>query len=142
MRTPSTKTKTVKKLKASPKLETTPASKLPNNLKGLIAATTKLWRKSHLTYDQARYVSKEVRRQLGITRTKTRKRVVDRLSRNEEERLIQQAYKDKSEHGLLIKALFQRPEPLPQVSLREAFAQVRELLQPAHHFPAPAYALS
>jgi integrase/recombinase XerD len=76
-------------------------------LKGLIAATTKLWRESQLTYDQARYVSKEVRRRLGITRTKTRKRVVDRLSRGEEERLIQQAYKDKSEHGLLIKALFQ-----------------------------------
>src|SRR5918911_1484973 len=89
MRTPSRKTKT------------------GNSLKALISATTKLWRKHHLTYDQARYVSKEVRRVLGIGRVKTRKRVVDRLSRDEERRLIQHAYRDRSEHGLLIKTLFQ-----------------------------------
>jgi integrase/recombinase XerD len=38
---------------------------------------------------------------------KTRKRVVERLSRDEEQRLIQRAYRDRSEHGLLIKTLFQ-----------------------------------
>jgi integrase/recombinase XerD len=82
-------------------------AKPQDSLKALISATTKLWRKHHLTYDQARYVSKEVRRALGIERVKTRKRVVDRLSRDEERRLIQHAYKDRSEHGLLIKTLFQ-----------------------------------
>lgn len=42
-------------------------------LKELIAITTKLWRKYHLTYDQAGYVSKEVRRSLGIKRIPSRK---------------------------------------------------------------------
>jgi integrase/recombinase XerD len=82
-------------------------AKPQDSLKVLISATTKLWRKYHLTYDQARYVSKEVRRDLSIERVKTRKRVVDRLSRDEEQRLIQHAYRDRSKHGLLIKTLFQ-----------------------------------
>jgi integrase/recombinase XerD len=82
-------------------------AKSANGLKELIAATTKLWRKHHLTYDQARYVSKEVRKALGIQRLKSRKRVVHRLSRDEEQRLIQQAYKERGERGLLIKTLFQ-----------------------------------
>ncbi len=98
MRTPSRKTK--------PKKKEAKASQ-PASLKGLIASTVKLWRKSHLTYDQARYVAKEARAALSITRVKTRKRVVARLSRDEEQRLIQQAYKDKGAHGLLIKTLFQ-----------------------------------
>jgi integrase/recombinase XerD len=87
----------------------TPSSKAkpPNSLKELIAATTKLWRKHHLTYDQARYLSKEVRKALDIKRVKTRKRVVQRLSLDEEQRLIQQAYKQRGERGLLIKTLFQ-----------------------------------
>ncbi len=82
-------------------------AKPQDSLKALISATTKLWRTHHLTYDQARYVSKEVRKALSIERVKTRKRVVQRLSRDEEGRLIQRAYRDKSEHGLLIKTLFQ-----------------------------------
>ena len=82
-------------------------AKSSKSLKSLIAETAKLWRRHHLTYDQARYVAKEVRSSLEIERTKTRKRVVERLSREEEKRLIQAAYRDKSEHGLLIKTLFQ-----------------------------------
>ena len=87
----------------------TPSGKAKSSktLKNLIAETAKLWRRHHLTYDQARYVAKEVRSSLEIERTKTRKRVVERLSREEEKRLIQAAYRDKSEHGLLIKTLFQ-----------------------------------
>jgi integrase/recombinase XerD len=87
----------------------TPSGKAKSSktLKSLIAETAKLWRRHHLTYDQARYVAKEVRNSLEIERTKTRKRVVERLSREEEKRLIQAAYRDKSEHGLLIKTLFQ-----------------------------------
>src|SRR5215212_3187371 len=98
MRTPSPKAKSKKSPDKAPQ---------PVSLKGLIAATVKLWRKSHLTYDQARYVAKEARAALSITRIKTRERVVHRLSREEEQRLIQQAYKDKGAHGLLIKTLFQ-----------------------------------
>jgi len=76
------------------------------SLKELITATTKLWRKYHLTYDQARYVGKEVRRLLAINRTKDRKNVVQRLSREEETKLINQAYRDNSQNGLLLKMLF------------------------------------
>lgn len=116
MRTPSQKAKSTKlkkaatKKKAAKKHPANPAkSKSPEqtkNLKELIATTTKLWRKHHLTYDQARYVSKEARKALNISRVKTRKRVVQRLSKEEEQKLIRQAYKDKSEHGLMIKTLF------------------------------------
>ena len=48
-----------------------------------------------------------MRKALGIERVKFRKRVVERLSRSEERRLSQHAYRDRSEHGLLIKTLFQ-----------------------------------
>ncbi len=89
MRTPTTKTKS------------------PATLKLLIRTTAKLWRKYHLTYDQARYVTKEVRKALGVKRITIRKRAIQRLSRDEEQRLIQRAYQDKSERGLLIKTLFQ-----------------------------------
>lgn len=76
------------------------------SLNELISATTKLWRKYHLTYDQARYVGKEVRNALAIKRTKTRKNVVIRLSSEEERKLINQAYQDEGQNGLLIKMLF------------------------------------
>lgn len=82
-------------------------AKSQNGLKELISATTKLWRKHHLTNDQARYISKEVRRALGIERVKSRKRIVQRLSRDEEQHLIQHAYKQSGERGLLVKSLFQ-----------------------------------
>ena len=55
MRTPSVKTKP------------------ETSLKLLITATVKLWRKYHLTYDQARYLTKEVRKALGVKRVKVRK---------------------------------------------------------------------
>jgi integrase/recombinase XerD len=86
-----------------------PPAKAKNEkgLKSLIAATTKLWRSYHLTYDQARYVAKEVRWSLDLERPKTRKRVVARLSREEERRLISHAYHMKGTRGLLIKTLFQ-----------------------------------
>jgi integrase/recombinase XerD len=52
-------------------------------------------------------VSKEVRHALAIDRTKIRQRVIARLSREEEARLITHAYRMKGERGLLIKTLFQ-----------------------------------
>ena len=77
-----------------------------DKLKELIAATVKLWRKYHLTYDQAGYVGKEIRRELKIKRVKSRKNVIIRLSRDEEQKLIGQAYRETSTHGLLLKTLF------------------------------------
>jgi integrase/recombinase XerD len=75
-------------------------------LKELISATVKLWRKYHLTYDQAGYVGKEVRRRLKIKRADVLKTVVHRLSRDEEQKLIKQAYRETGNHGLLLKTLF------------------------------------
>jgi integrase/recombinase XerD len=92
MRTPSAKAKL-------------PMTQQKASLQPLIRATVKLWRRHHLTYDQARYVAKEVRQALQIERAKTRKTVVTRLSREEERRLIQQAYLEKGSQGLLIKTL-------------------------------------
>ncbi len=106
-------------------------AKSSKNFKSLIAETAKLWRKHHLTYDQARYVTKEVRRSLEIERTKTRQRVVERLSREEEKRLIQAAYRDKSEHGLLIKTLFQtgaRVSEFINLRLRDLFFEETMIL--------------
>lgn len=78
----------------------------PKELKELIDATVKLWRKYHLTYDQAGYVAKEVRHFLDIKRVSTRKNVIHRLSRDEEQKLIGQAYRENSSYGLLLKTLF------------------------------------
>jgi integrase/recombinase XerD len=82
-------------------------AKSENTLKEVIAATQRLWRAHHLTYDQARYVAKEVRRAPALDRPKHRKRVVARLSGDEETRLIGHAYRMRGERGLLIKTLFQ-----------------------------------
>jgi len=78
----------------------------PTELKELIDTTVKLWRKCHLTYDQAGYVAKEVRRKLNIKKAKSRKNVIQRLSRDEEQKLIGQAYRENSSYGLLLKTLF------------------------------------
>ena len=48
-----------------------------------------------------------MRRALAIERTKIRKRVIARLSREEEARLITYAYRMKGERRLFIKTLFQ-----------------------------------
>ncbi len=82
-------------------------AKSTSGLKTVITATTKLWRQHHLTYDQARYVAKEVRRALAMERPKQRQRVVARLARDEEQCLIQHAYRMGSARGLLLKTLFQ-----------------------------------
>ncbi len=85
-----------------------PSAKIQQNgeLNELIGATVKLWRKHHLTYDQAGYIGKEVRRELKIKRLKARKNVIVRLARDEEQKLIKQAYRETSTHGLLLKTLF------------------------------------
>jgi site-specific recombinase XerD len=63
------------------------AAKSSPSLLPVIAATKKLRRQYHLTYDQTHYVAKEVCRALAIERPKSRKRVVARLSREEERKL-------------------------------------------------------
>ena len=73
----------------------------------VIDATLKLWRRHHLSYDQTRYVAQQVRRALALERPRVRPRVVERLSRDEERRLIDAAYRLPGTRGLLVKTLFQ-----------------------------------
>jgi integrase/recombinase XerD len=87
----------------------TPSRKAKSDpdLQAVIKATEKLWRRHHLTYDQTRYVAKEVRRALKMQRPQSRVRVIERLSSEEERRLINTAYRLPGTRGLLIKTLFQ-----------------------------------
>jgi hypothetical protein len=55
--------------------------------------TLHLWRRHHLGYDQTKYVVERVRCQLALEPPRTRNRTVDRLDRNEVERLIQATYR-------------------------------------------------
>jgi integrase/recombinase XerD len=106
-------------------------AKSPQELTSLIAATKKLWRQYHLTYDQARYVAKEVRRALALARPKSRKRVVARLSRDEERRLVSHAYRTKGTRGLLIKTLFQtgaRVSEFVNIKVEEFFFEEQMIL--------------
>ncbi len=66
-----------------------------------------MWRRYHLTYDQTRYIAKAARRALALERPKTRSRVIERLSQDEERRLIEAAYRAPGTRGLLVKTLFQ-----------------------------------
>jgi integrase/recombinase XerD len=103
----------------------------PQSLRSVINATKKLWRQYHLSYDQMHYVVKEVRRSLGVKRTKIRKRVVARLSREEEERLIKHAYRMKGERGLLIKTLFQtgaRVSEFVNIKVEDVFFEEQMIL--------------
>lgn len=106
-------------------------TKSENGLTSLIAATAKLWRAHHLTYDQARYVAKEVRRALALERPKQRPHVVARLSRDEERRLISHAYRMKGTRGLLIKTLFHtgaRVSEFVNIKVHEFFFDEQMLL--------------
>jgi integrase/recombinase XerD len=106
-------------------------AKPSQGLSAVIAATTKLWRQYHLTYDQTHYVAKEVRRALGIERPKSRTRVVARLSREEERQLIAHAYRVQGTRGLLIKTLFQtgaRVSEFVNITADEVFFEEQMLL--------------
>ena len=75
-------------------------------MKELIRKTVKLWKPYHPDYDQVRYHSKMIRKELGVSRPKTRKRVPERLSAEEQKKLIGQAYKERPPRGLMLKTLF------------------------------------
>jgi integrase/recombinase XerD len=75
-------------------------------LQEVVRETTKLWRKHHLSYDQTKHVVEDVRRALGLAAPRERRRTVDRLDREEIERLIEAAYRRTSGAGLMIKTLF------------------------------------
>jgi integrase/recombinase XerD len=72
----------------------------------VLRATTKLWRKHHLSYDQSRYVVAQVRRALKLSAPRERRRTVERLDKQEVGRLIEAAYRKGSRYGLMVKTLF------------------------------------
>src|SRR5919198_4059593 len=123
MRTPSAKTKSAP-------------------LDRVITETLKLWRRYHLTYDQTRYVAKEVRRALAIARPPTRQRAIARLSRVEEQRLIAQAYRMSGVRGLLIKTLFQtgaRVSEFVHLQVKDVFLRNRCSSLPTLRAASSAY---
>lgn len=75
------------------------------SLAAVVRATERLWRRAHLGYDQAVQVAKQVRARLALERPAKRRTVVDRLSRDEERKLIAQAYRSDGARGLLVKTL-------------------------------------
>ncbi|RIH90127.1 Tyrosine recombinase XerD [Meiothermus luteus] len=84
-------------------------TKANSELEGVIRETAWLWRKAHLSYDQSRYVVERVRRLLALEPPPARRRVVERLSREEVERLLEAAYRlhpRKPVYGLMLKTLF------------------------------------
>lgn len=84
-------------------------AKANSELEALIAETAKLWRKAHLDYDQSKYVVERVRRLLELDPPAKRRRVVERLSPEEVERLLGAAYRlnpRKPVYGLMLKTLF------------------------------------
>jgi integrase/recombinase XerD len=110
---------------------TSAKTKSSSSLIPVIAATKKLWRHYHLTYDQAHYVAKAVRRALALERPKSRTRVVARLSREEERRLIAHAYRVQGSRGLLIKTLFQtgaRVSEFVNIKANEVFFEEQMIL--------------
>ncbi len=105
MRAPKRKAKTAARAWAETGRVPYPAG--AGELKKLIHTTARLWRRHHLSYDQARYVAKEVRRRLEIERPGKRRRIVARLGQEEQKKFIAQAYKEKGTRGLMMKTLLQ-----------------------------------
>ncbi|MCX7741448.1 MAG: tyrosine-type recombinase/integrase [Meiothermus sp.] len=84
-------------------------AKANSELEVVIRETAWLWRKAHLSYDQSKYVVERVRRLLALEPPPARRRVVERLSREEVERLLEAAYRlhpRKPVYGLMLKTLF------------------------------------
>jgi integrase/recombinase XerD len=60
-----------------------------------------------MSYDELIQAAADARRRLGLARPRTRRRVVDRLTRTELEQLLAQGYRDNPIRGLMLKTLFQ-----------------------------------
>jgi integrase/recombinase XerD len=75
-------------------------------LREVIEETIKLWRKHHLDYNQVGYITKSARKNLEISRVKPRTQIIQRLSQEEVQSIINLAYQKKGLYGLIIKVLF------------------------------------
>ena len=81
-------------------------SRKRNFLGEVARQTAKLWRKHHLTYDQTKHVVEQTRHELGLEAPRERRRTVERLDRDEIERLIEASDGNSSRQGFMVKMLF------------------------------------
>jgi len=91
---------------ARPARAARPRRRPVGELGAVIRATEAIWRRHHLTYDQARNVAKEVRARLELARPSRRGGTVDRLAREDVDRLIAAGYRAPAPRGLMIKTLY------------------------------------
>lgn len=106
-------------------------AKSDEGLQEVIRATEKLWRRHRLTYDQTRYVAKCARQTLKIERPAKRARTIERLSRDEERRLIESAYRQPGTRGLMVKALLQtgaRVSEFINIRVEDVYFEEQEIL--------------
>lgn len=74
----------------------TAKAQLASGPSAVVSQTVRLWRRHHLTYDQTKYIVERVRHQLDMQPPTRRRRTVQRLDRNEVERLVNTAYQDQA----------------------------------------------
>lgn len=77
-------------------------------LKSVIKSVAKIFRKHNLSYDQIKYVTKQARKQLGVTPPKSNnKGTVKRLSKTQLDNFIESAYDVKPTIGLMMLTLYE-----------------------------------
>ncbi len=80
----------------------------PGRLGSLVLAVARLYRKAHLTAEEARYVQRRVRQQLGLRgRPQRAERLPEILNPDELARVLAQAYRERGLYGLLVRTLFE-----------------------------------
>ncbi len=80
----------------------------PGRLTALVHAVAKLYRKAHLTAEEARYIHKQVRQRLGLRgRPQRLERLPEILSPDELTRVLAQAYQARGLYGLIVRTLFE-----------------------------------
>ena len=97
----------------------------------IISATVKLWRKHHLSYQNTKYIVEKTRKRLGLKPEKHKKNVVERLSQEEVQNLVEAAYSGEGRYGLLIKTLFStgcRASEFVNIKAEDIFFQECEIL--------------
>jgi integrase len=79
-----------------------------SRLDRLVHHVAHLYRKAHLTAEEARYVLKRARRLLGLREGPERRhRLPETLNPDELRRILAQAYQDRGSYGLIVRALFE-----------------------------------
>lgn len=74
-------------------------------LKDCIKETSKLWRKYHLDYNQSGYIVKMTRKELEMKNDKPMIKVIQRLTEQECNALIDHAFNTKNDYALIVKTL-------------------------------------